>query len=96
VFIVLLRFSEKKDQADEFSEAHMKWVKKGFEDGVFLMAGSILPGLGGAILASAVSSEDLKKRVNADPFVAEKIVIAEILEIEPGKADDRLAFLLED
>lgn len=96
MFIVLLRFSKKKDQADEFSEAHMKWVKKGFEDGVFLLAGSIQPGLGGAILASGPSSEDLKKRVNADPFVAEKIVTAEILEIEPGKADDRLAFLLED
>ena len=96
MFIVLLKFSKKKDHADEFAEAHMKWVKKGFEDGVFLLAGSIKPGLGGAILASGSTLAELKNRVEADPFVVEKIVAAEIIEIEPGKADDRLAFLVED
>jgi hypothetical protein len=31
--------------------------------------------------------------VNDDPFVAEKIVSAEILEISPSKSDARMAFL---
>ncbi|MEK6578038.1 MAG: hypothetical protein AABZ55_02315 [Bdellovibrionota bacterium] len=96
MFIVLLKFSNKRDHADDFADAHMKWVKKGFDDGIFLLAGSIKPGLGGAILAFSTSLSDLKKRVNADPFVTGKIVTAEILEIEPGKANERLAFLVED
>lgn len=37
---------------------------------------------------------ELQGRVNADPFVAENVVSAEVLEITPGKADDRLKFLL--
>jgi hypothetical protein len=32
--------------------------------------------------------------VNADPFVAEGVVSAEILEITPSRADARLDFLL--
>jgi hypothetical protein len=32
--------------------------------------------------------------VNDDPFVAEKLVSAEILEIAPSRADERLNFLL--
>lgn len=76
-------------------EGHNKWFKAGFDQGIFLLAGSIKPGLGGSIIAHNISKSDLDIRVNADPFVAEKIVTAEIIEIEPSKADPRLQFLLE-
>jgi len=33
--------------------------------------------------------------VNTDPFVAEKVVTAEFLEIAPAKTDARLNFLLD-
>ncbi|WP_445398981.1 YciI family protein [Zobellella sp. An-6] len=95
MFIVNLRFSENKAQASAFMEGHNQWIKKGFDDGVFLMAGSLRPGLGGAIMAHGVSREDLEDRVSKDPFVAENIVTPEILEIEPKKADERLDFLLD-
>jgi hypothetical protein len=32
--------------------------------------------------------------VNDDPFVVEDVVSAEILELAPSRADERLAFLL--
>lgn len=94
MFIVNLRFSENKAQASAFMEGHNQWIKKGFDDGVFLMAGSLRPGLGGAIMAHGVSREDLEDRVSKDPFVTENIVTPEILEIEPKKVDERLDFLL--
>lgn len=56
MFIVLLKFSKNRDQAGEFKEGHMKWLKQGFD---------------------------------ADPFVVEKIVTAEVLEIEPARVDQR-------
>jgi uncharacterized protein YciI len=95
MFIVLLRFSN-KDRAGQFMEAHKQWIKRGFDDGVFLLAGSLEPNLGGGILAHNTSLTDLQNRVNHDPFVAEKIVSAEILEIDPAKADERLNFLLKE
>lgn len=94
MFIVNLRFSENKGQASVFMEGHNQWIRKGFDDGVFLMAGSLQSGLGGSVMAYGVSREDLESRVSEDPFIAENIVTAEILEIEPKKADKRLNFLL--
>ncbi len=96
MYIVFLKFSKNRSQAQKFMEAHMKWVKQGIEDGIFLLVGSIKPGLGGAIIAYNTNMEDLKKRVDADPFVSEGIVTMEITEIEPAKADQRLSFLLEN
>jgi uncharacterized protein YciI len=94
MFIVLLKFSDKKSQASQFMEGHKEWIKRGFDDGVFLMVGSLQPSSGGGILAHNTSLSDLQNRVNNDPFVAENIVTAEILEIAPSKSDERLAFLL--
>ena len=95
MFVVLLRFSDNKGKAGQFMDGHMEWLKRGFGDGVFLLAGSLQPKLGGAILAHDTSLTDLKSRVNADPFVAEGVVKAEILEIDPSKADPRLDFLID-
>jgi len=94
MFIILLRFSANKSQAPEFMEAHKQWLKRGFADSVFLLAGSLEPGQGGGILAAGASRESIEQRVNEDPFVAEKVVTAEIIEVDPGIADERLQFLV--
>ena len=93
MFIVLLKFFSNKDQASQFMEGHKEWIKRGFEDGVFLLAGSLQPNLGGGIVAHNTSLSDLQNRVNDDPFVAENVVSTEILEITPSKTDERLKFL---
>lgn len=95
MFIVLLKFSSNKGQASQFMEGHKEWIKRGFDDGVFLLVGSLQPNMGGGILAHNTSLPNLQNRVNDDPFVAEKVVSAEILEITPSKADERLEFLLD-
>jgi len=95
MFIVLLKFSGNKGQASQFMEGHNEWVKRGFDDGVFLLVGSLQPNLGGGIVAHNTSLSDFQDRVNADPFVAENVVSAEILEITPSKVDERLKFMLD-
>lgn len=94
MFVVLLRFSSHRDQAARLLAAHNEWLRSGFDDGVFLLAGSIQPAAGGAILAHGVSHADLQRRVDADPFVAAGIVDAEIIAVSPAKTDPQLAFLL--
>jgi len=95
MFIVLLKFSDNKDQASQLMEGHKEWIKRGFDDGVFLLAGSLQPNLGGGIVSHNTSLSDLQSRVNDDPFVAGNVVSAEILEITPAKTDERLRFLLD-
>ena len=94
MFIVLLKFSDNKPQAGEFMDAHNAWIKRGFDDGVFLLVGSIEPGRGGSVIAHDTSLSNLQDRVNEDPFVTANVVTAEIIELSPKKADERLRFLV--
>ena len=94
MFVVLLKFSTNKGQASQFMEGHREWIKRGFDEGVFLLVGHLQPNLGGGIVAHNASLPDLQSRVNEDPFVAEDVVRAEIIEITPLRADERLKFLV--
>jgi uncharacterized protein YciI len=93
---VLLKFSGNKARAGEFMNGHKEWIQRGFDEGVFLMAGSLQPNLGGAILAHRASLSEIQARVKDDPFVAEKIVSTEIFEVAPSKVEARLEFLLDN
>lgn len=95
MFTVILRFSVNKLQAAKHMDGHNAWIRQGFDDGVFLVVGSLLGGTGGAILAHNTTAEALRSRVAEDPFVSENVVTVDIVEFDPKKADPRLAFLVE-
>ena len=94
MFVVTLKFAENRAAAASHMQAHNDWIKRGFDDGVFLTVGSLQPGLGGAVVAHAVDRAALEARIAEDPFVAEGVVSAEIMEITPARTDARLAFLM--
>lgn len=94
MFIIFLKFAENKGKAGEFMEAHKAWIAQGFENGVFMLVGSLQPGLGGAILANGISKTELEGRLAEDPFVDEGIVTVEINELQPARANDAFSFLL--
>ena len=72
---------------------HNEWIKRGFDDGVFLLTGGLQKNLGGAVVAHNTSLSELQARVSEDPFVEKNIVNAEIHEITPVKTDVRVNFL---
>ncbi len=93
MFMVLLKFAENKASAAQFMDGHKDWIQRGFDEGVFLMAGSLQPNLGGSLMAYNTTRPALEARVQDDPFVAENVVSAEILDITPARTDARLDFL---
>jgi hypothetical protein len=93
MFVIFLRFAENRHLAGEHMDGHNDWVRQGVDDAVFLLVGSLGGGQGGAILAHGVTRAELEKRLDADPFVAERIVVPDITEIQPALTDHRLAFL---
>ncbi len=95
MFIVLLKLSGDGSRAGEFMDAHNAWLRRGFDDEVFLLAGSMKPGPGGAIVAQGGSRETLEARIAEDPFVANDVAVAEIIEVEPAVSDPRLQFLAD-
>ena len=94
MFIILLKFSDNKNLAPEFMQAHNDWIKQGFDEHIFLLVGSLKPGLGGCILAHDTPLQELQLRINKDPFVKQNIVSAEILEVSANQATEQLEFLL--
>jgi uncharacterized protein YciI len=94
MFVILLKFSDNRDQAGQHMEAHKAWLQSGFDDGLFLAAGALQPNQGGAIIADGASLPEMEARVDEDPFVLNQVVTAEILEIDTSRADPRLDFLI--
>jgi uncharacterized protein YciI len=93
MFVIQLKFTANAAEAAHLLAGHKAWIQRGFEEGVFLMAGNLQPGPGGGILAHNLSRPELQARLAEDPFVAEGVVSAEIAEITPGRTDARLSFL---
>ena len=94
MYFVSLKFSDNRATAAQFMQAHNEWLQRGFAEGVFLLSGTLQPKLGGGIIAHNTSLDELRERVNSDPFVVERVVAAEIVELTPSKAERRLEFLL--
>ena len=94
MFVVLLKFSANKANAGQFMDGHNAWLRDGFENGVFLLAGTIQPKLGGAIVAHNVTLEQIQEIVKKDPFVVKNVVAAEIIEITLSKTAAQLSFLM--
>ena len=94
MYVILLKFGENRSSAGQFMDGHNQWLRAGFDKGMFLLAGSLQPGLGGGILAQSEDLKEVQDYVNQDPFVRESVVEPEIHQISPAKADDRLEFLL--
>ncbi|MFT4048934.1 MAG: hypothetical protein QM648_03755 [Solirubrobacterales bacterium] len=93
MFLIKLRFKGSASSTPSQIEGHREWLSAGFDDGVFLLAGSLDGAAGGAVLAHAVGREELDAIVARDPFVSEGIVTAEVTEFTPARTDERLAFL---
>lgn len=94
MFIVSLKFSANRHLASQHMEGHKSWLQHGFDDGIFILAGSLQPAAGGMVLAHACTRAALEERVNADPFVVHGVVSAEYMEVLPSRAAEALAFLL--
>lgn len=93
MFILLLKFADNSAQAGAHMDGHKAWLKRGFDDGSFLLSGSLQPRQGGCILAHNVSREELEQIAQEDPFVAHGVVSPEIMEITPSMAADEMTFL---
>lgn len=95
MFIILLKFSTNMASASQFMDGHNSWLKDGFAKGTFLLAGTIEPKAGGAILAHNTTLEQIQSIVEEDPFVSEGVVSAEIIRITPSKVAPQMEFLLQ-
>lgn len=95
MFIILLTYTRPLDEVDCWLEPHKAWVAKGFEDGVFVLSGGQKPRTGGCLLAIGDNRDNVEQRVSQDPFVLHGVATAQVIEVKPGRLDERIVFFGE-
>ncbi|MBL0371720.1 GTP cyclohydrolase [Rhizobium sp. KVB221] len=79
MLILSLTYTTEIEKADAFMEAHMTWVKRGYDEGWFVASGRKVPRTGGIILARGDRIE-IEEFCESDPFVVNSIGQYEFFE----------------
>jgi uncharacterized protein YciI len=89
VFVIELVYKASLAEIDRHMTAHLKFLRKHYAAGYFLVSGRKVPRDGGVILAIGPGREEIEKIIREDPFV--KIGLADFRIIEfrvSQRADD--------
>ncbi len=68
MFVIELTYKSSLDRIDAHMTAHVKFLKKYYASGNFLVSGRKIPRDGGIILAVGESREHIERLIKEDPF----------------------------
>jgi uncharacterized protein YciI len=89
MFVIELVYKVNLAQIDANMPAHVKFLKKYYASGHFLVSGRKVPRDGGIIIATAKSQEEVEAIVREDPFVARGLADFRITQFRASqRADD--------
>lgn len=89
MFIIELFYKADLAQIDAHMAAHMKFVRKHYADGTFLISGRKVPRDGGIILAAGKSREQIEGIAKQDPFCQRGLADFRVIEFRASqRADD--------
>ena len=89
MFVIELMYKAELKDIDEHMTAHVRFLKKYYASGHFLVSGRKIPRDGGIILAVGDSREEIERIIKEDPF--HQLGLAEFRVIEfraSQRADD--------
>jgi uncharacterized protein YciI len=89
MFVIELTYKVQLAEIDAHMAAHVKFLKKYYASGNFLVSGRKIPRDGGIILAVATSREQIEAIIREDPFHARGLADFRIIEFRASqRADD--------
>jgi uncharacterized protein YciI len=68
MFVIELIYKADLAAIDAHMTAHVKFLKKYYADGTFLVSGRKIPREGGIILAAGKSRQEIESLIKEDPF----------------------------
>jgi uncharacterized protein YciI len=86
LFVIDLTYVVDLDQIDAQIPDHVRYLDRGYEDGVFVMSGRKHPRTGGVILAQDVSREAIIARAQQDPFIEMGLASMTVTEFHPNRS----------
>jgi uncharacterized protein YciI len=89
MFIIELLYKADLSEIDAHMRAHMKFLRKYYAAGNFLVSGRKVPRDGGIILAVGGSRQEIEALVQEDPFIQHGLAEFRIIEFRASqRADD--------
>jgi uncharacterized protein YciI len=89
MFVIELIYKAELALIDAHMAAHMKFLKKYYASGHFLVSGRKIPRDGGIIVAVGKSRDEIERIAREDPFCARGLADARIIEFRASqRADD--------
>ena len=88
MFVIELQYKAELEQIDKHMAAHVKFLKKYYDAGNFLVSGRKIPRDGGIILAVGKSRTDIEVRILEDPFQMLGLAEFRVLEVRARQVAD--------
>lgn len=89
MFIIELVYKADLREIDAHMRAHVRFLKKYYDAGNFLVSGRKIPREGGIILAVGKSRDEIERIVREDPFHAHDLADFRIIEFRASqRAED--------
>ena len=96
MFVIELIYKADLSAIDAHMAAHVKFLKKYYKSGNFLISGRKIPRDGGIIIATGKSRLEIEAIVQEDPFVAHQLADCRIIEFRPSQRADAIRDLRVD
>jgi uncharacterized protein YciI len=85
MFIIELIYKADLARIDAHMSAHVKFLKKYYAAGNFLVSGRKIPRDGGIIVASGASREQIEAIMNEDPFCKHALADVRVIEFRASQ-----------
>ncbi len=84
-FVLLVTYTAPLPCVDALLDPHRTWLDGHFADGTFLVSGPQVPRVGGTILATAASRQQIDDLVATDPLVRGGAAVYRVVEFIPTR-----------
>ena len=93
MFVIELVYKVDLKKIDAHMPEHMRFLKKHYAAGTFLVSGRKIPRDGGIIIARGKSREEIEAIVREDPFCARGLADFRIIEFRASQTSAELRML---
>ena len=94
MFVIELTYKAPLKEIDASMPAHMKYLKKYYAAGTFLVSGRKIPRDGGIILAVGENREQIEMIAREDPFYARGLAEVRVIEFRASQRADAIEKLI--
>ena len=89
MFVIELLYTASLDEIDAHMTAHVRFLKKHYASGHFVLSGRKIPRDGGIILATGASRNEIEAIVREDPFCKKGLAEFRVTEFRASqRAED--------